>query len=274
MLYTKNVCAVAYVDNKLPVQQGQGPDIAKFKRSIIGQRDVTEDRALRNEIMTINPAHEMLSYIECTQRNPTSGTGPGGGPGYDVLRGGALGDTVAIAARANETCVKVNGTLLLANGQYRYDWRLPLTRELFVQAVLAIYATFPYKGIIVDNGAGFNDAYPDPLVLADMLAGRQQGYYDLAAAAPDKMILVNAQGQFRGVNGEMVENRLTNWNAELTQHVSQKQPRFDIGVWTTPTTVPTDAQIQSQMDIAFAKGAWFYWCQNYQHVQAKDALYA
>lgn len=271
-MYTQNLCAVAYVDNTIPAQQGQAPAIALFKRALMGQRSTTQDKAFRDSIRALNPAIELSSYIEVTQRHPISGMGPGGGPGYTVLRGGTSGsDSAGIAARAKDTCMQLpDGSLLLAAGQYRYDWRKPLVRELFLEALQAIYSDYDVHGLIVDNAAGFVDVSPDPLIREEMIAARQLAYSDAAVIWPDKFLLLNSDRQFRHANGEMCENRLTQWQTELKAHVGQKAPRFDIGVWTTPTSAPSDAQIQAQMQVAFDQGAWFYWCQNYQQVQTKD----
>lgn len=282
MAYSKKVVCVNYVDPNIPSQMAldPAPKAALFPVGVMGQRIATSDKAYRESILALNPNHRILTYQEQQQRHPISATGPGGGPGYDVLRGTPTGASQADNFLiAKELCIKnADGSLRqLSNAMYIYDSRVRMFRERWLESVYRIFKSWSdpltgrtyYSGILLDNLSYFDASHPDPIVRAELNWWYQQMVLDLRREWSDILIVPNSTLQFAGANGEMVENRLTDWDKDLTQHPGQTAPFMDLGVWQTGSTVPTDAQIQAQMDIAAAKGAHFYWCQNYQTIAPK-----
>lgn len=274
MPYSKNIAVIAFVDPTQPAQQGQEADVAMFRLAIVGQSATTQNRNWRDAVLALNPTQMMFAYQEQKQRHPTSGTGPGGGPGYDILRGAPVGDTAGINAARDAMCLRNDdGTFRMAGAYYIYDLRIPLTRKRIIDAWGAIFASYvdangktKFKGGFLDNWTIWDAESVDPVLVRELEEAQQTLTLELVAAYPGMAWIGNGSKSYRGLNGEMCENRTADWDKELTQHAGQALPRYDIGAiqvaggW-------TDAQVEAQMNIALAKGAWFAYSKTYQKIE-------
>lgn len=243
---------LAYITPDAPGQGGQESLVARYPLAIVAQDDREAWRKWRDKIRSINPAIAFLAYQMVHEETFVPG------PGHDQLR-----------RAANSWCRYLNGFQPFtswANQRHRlYDPRNPEFQECFLSACRAVLRSYPYDGLFLDNCTVFPIADPAPSVRSEMRESLQAVLLKLRMEFPDALIIGNSSFKWKGLNGEMTENRPTDMRRELQPFDGHVSPNMDM--YQTYLREAGDVEtVRRDMREVLQLGAFYGACVDAEHI--------
>lgn len=244
---------IAYVSEKSSENPAIRQTVARFPLVVVGQ-DVTRTfSAWRSAIREINPRCRMLGYQVVIEESDIPG------PGHELLvRRARAGRTFATYPNGFVPFVTVSGRRMRI-----YDPRLSVWQEALIDACRATLSSYAYDGLFLDQCTVFDLAHPSPEGREEMRRALSVVLQRLRAEFPDRLLIANASENWRGLNGELCENRPADLIAESRPHAGQAQPRIDLFHRTLEGT-SHDSQIAKDLALCRRLGVGYGAAVNYQ----------
>lgn len=245
---------VAYITPDAKNQQGQEAAVAKYPLAIVAQDTRRAFVEWRQTVKALNPSIVMLGYQVVIEETLDPG------PGHDHLR-----------LVKNAWATYPGGYLPTVNNgpgtpQRRiFDPRSAEWRKRFLDACSATMASYPYDGLFLDQCSVFPKAHPFPWIRAEMEVALQDTLLELRKRFPTALLVGNTAKSWRGLNGEMNENRLPEAPPELLPFSGHVEPRLEMVLDSLKT--PNDiANVRRNMEMAHRAGAFYGASVDFQHV--------
>jgi hypothetical protein len=243
---------LAYITPDAPGQDGQEPVVARYPVAVVPQDERNTFREWRDKVRIINPDIVFLAYqmVHEETSNP--------GPGHDELR-----------KATNSWCSYPNGFqpfTAWGNQRHRlYDPRTAEFAECFLRACRAVLRSYPYDGLFLDNCTIFPIAHPMPSIRAEMREALQAVLLKLRRQFPEALIVGNSSYKWKGLNGEMNENRPADLQTELQHFDGHASPSMDM--YQTVLSSAGDVEtVRRDMSKILKLGAFYGASVDYEHV--------
>jgi len=243
---------LAYITPDAPGQGGQEPIVARYPVAIVPQEDREAFRKWRNAVRRINPEIVILGYQMVHEETSVPG------PGHDELR-----------KAKNSWCRYPNGfqpTTSWGNTTHRlYDFRAAEFERCLLNASRAVMCSYPYDGLFLDNCTVFDIADPVPSIRSEMRDALQNSLLKVRSEFPQALIVGNSSYRWKGLNGEMNENRRADIQAALQHFDGHVSPTMDM--YQTYLSSASDAEtVRQDMSKVLGMGAFYGACVDPQHV--------
>lgn len=240
----------AYIDPTLAVQKGQEAIVARYPLALVPQDSRIQFVQWRDRVKELNPSIVILGY----QMVINELTVPG--PGHDKLR-----------ELSNAWCVNPDGTIPTVEWDKRkfriYDPRKKEWQDNFVEACRAVFNSYPYNGLFLDQCTVYSNAHPDEGVRAEMRQALQHTITMVRKEFPSHILVGNSSYHWNGLNGELNEGR-QNAMQELDPFAGHVAPRIQLYQSLLRHSYDI-AVMKKEMARAHARGAFYGAAVNYQH---------
>jgi len=209
------IFCVAYVDPKIQKQRNQEPTVAKYPLAIVPQSMHKTSVAWRNKIKSINPDIMFLAYQMVIEETTVPG------PGHDEFR------------KLSNVWSSYPGGYIPSVGPSNkkrriFDPRLKSWQDAFINACRKTLLSYPYDGLFLDQCTIYVKAHPAPWVRKEMEIALQSTILKLRKEFPDKIIIGNSRYNWKGLNGEMTENRLKDADKEFIPFNGHVKPEMNL----------------------------------------------
>jgi hypothetical protein len=243
---------LAYITPNAPGQGGQESVVARYPIAIVPQDDRETFREWRDKVRAINPDIIFLGYQMVHEETFVPG------PGHDELR-----------KATNSWCRYPDGFQPFTswgNQSHRlYDPRHAEFEQCFLRACRAVLRSYPYAGLFLDNCTIFNIADPTPSIRSEMRESLQAVLLKVRAEFPNILIIGNSNYKWKGLNGEMNENRPADMQIELKPFDGHASPNMDM--YQTYLSNPADVEtVRRDMRKVMQLGAFYGACVDPEHV--------
>lgn len=240
----------AYINPTVTGQAGQEAIVAKYPLSLVPQDIRAPFKRWRDKVKTLNPTQVMLGYLSVNNEVFVPG------PGHD-----------AINKARGEWARWPTGHIPTAYNPPRrlFDLRSPKWRESFMEACRVTLASYPYDGLYLDNCSVFRITHPLPSVRSEMLASLQKALLQLRAEFPRTLLVGNTRHDFKGLNGEMNENRIGEMGGEMGDFPGHHSPRMELHQTLLKNANDVET-VEKEMRETFRYGGFFSAAMNYQQV--------
>ncbi|MEQ1637424.1 MAG: putative glycoside hydrolase [Methylococcales bacterium] len=209
----KPLYCLAYIDPLYKPHQGQESFIAKYPIAVIPQGSIPRYTDFRNNLRKLNPQQKVLAYQVTLDENELLG------PGHDQLFRKLKNSWLTLPGGIVPTIsVKSAGKVK----KFRiYDPRDLTFRKQFVEVCKVLVNQNGFDGIFFDNCTIYSQFINIPILGKQLVDALQQLILEVRSELPNALLIGNSRYNFKGLNGEMNENR----SASLAQEVMSLQGR-------------------------------------------------
>jgi hypothetical protein len=244
------IYAVAYVDPRIPAQQGQEKTVAKFPLVVVPQNTATPFVRWRNEVRTINPDAVMLGYQMVALESFNQG------PGDDVMR--TVRDAWLKSPSGGEVRVE-------ARQRRVFDLRKDDWKTAFLEACAVTLKSYPYQGLFLDQCHVFQAHSLNEAVRREMRPHLAEVLQELRRRHPSALIVGNGRESWPGLNGKMSEGQPRLFARELRPFPGQAHPGLNLGLVLLNASAPhNEALVRRQLVSTCSLEAFFAAAINYQ----------
>jgi hypothetical protein len=245
----------AYITPDAKGQGGQEHIVARYPLALVPQDTGTTFVTWRDRVRQLNPSIALLAYQMVIEETGVPG------PGHDEMRKvtangafcvypGGLVPTVMVPPQPQPLRI--------------FDPRNPEFAERLLEACRTVLRSYPYDGLFLDQCTVYTKAHPYPAVRAEMRQALQKTLLKLRTENPNSIIVGNSSFHWDGLNGELVEARPDDVDAETQPYAGHAAPR--VVLVQALLKDPTDrTALARQMRKAHAHGAFFGAAVDYQH---------
>ncbi|MEQ1637425.1 MAG: putative glycoside hydrolase [Methylococcales bacterium] len=202
----KPLYCLAYIDPEYNLHKGQESFIARYPVSVIPQDSGASYSRFRNRLKVLNPYQKVLAYQVTLDENELSG------PGHDQLR--KLKNSWLTLPGGMIPTININ-----SGGKFKdfklYDPRDLRFRQQFVEVCKNLVIENGFDGIFLDNCAIYERFAKIPYIGIELVDALQNLILEVRNALPNAILIGNSRYNWKGLNGEMNENRA----AELSKEV-------------------------------------------------------
>lgn len=243
---------IAYITPTVPDQAGQEALIARYPMTVVSQSIDKASIRWRNNIKSLNPDIIMLGYHDVIDQTTVPG------PGHARM------SKVTDAWSVRPDGVR-SATGPANKRRYIFDPRRPSFQSALIEACQIVMASYPYDGLLLDQCTIYRAAHPDQSVRDEMLQALRETILKLRAAMPNTILIGNSSYNFKGLNGEMLENRPKEATKLLAPFPGHTQPEIKLFQLEAKKNAPADV-VKQNMDLAHSLGASFGCAPDYQHI--------
>ncbi len=241
---------IAYINPDLPSQANQEAIIARYPLTLVPQDMRTTHIKWRDRIKHLNPNILMLGYQQVITETAIPG------PGHEVMQ--RVKDAWCVYPDGRTPVIKMARKFRLFDPR-KVEWQ-----EAFLEACRTTLQSYPYNGLFLDNCTVFEKANPLPAVKAEMRQALQNVLMRLRQEYPRVLLIGNSGHNWRGLNGEMNEGRLSRIT-ELAPFEGHVKPAMDM--YQSRLRHPNDIEtVQKEMVLAHARGGLYGASVTYQRV--------
>lgn len=204
---------------------GSEKAIARFPLVVLSQTThSTFSSASKDLIRSYNPGIILLGYQVLSEEVDRATPGPGEAIMW-ALRTANPDLYMRDSVTGDDT-----GTITLNGSAKLYDYRKPQWQNGIIAALDAMLVDYPYDGFFLDNCTVFNAHNPTPSVRAATLTALRVFIRDVVRPRYPNLIIIGNSGDspFEGLNGELNEDRPTDYAAELPSSSNHTLPEIKL----------------------------------------------